>query len=152
MQKSKKIAGLCIAVLVALFVAYTPLEEALASHNGEPTMFVNGINAFSTHSYIYNVPVTATDLAVSLQIKNLEEKSNVRLTAIDSTGTVFTCPYTPVGFNLLVAECSISAPIPGIWTFTITSGAITSGPEPVGYSIAADTLEIDHVDTEAAQP
>lgn len=140
MQNRKTIAAISAVIAVAAIVGIsTTMPQAQASHYGEPTMFVNGINSYSTHSYIYTVNPGTADLDVALQIKDMKEKSNVRLTVMDPAGAVTMCPYTPAGFNLLVAECVISAPMPGIWTLSITSVALGSAPEPVGYSIAADT-------------
>ncbi len=144
----KKIAGLCsVVIAAALIIAYAPLEEAFASHNAEPSMWVNGINAYQTHSYIYNVagPMQYMDMSVALMIKDMEEKPNVKLTARDPTGLVTVCPIVAgtVGggpANLLVSECFFSPPALGIWTFTITAGAIMNNP--VGYAIAADTVTV----------
>ena len=132
-------SSIVLGVIVTVMVMTISVPSAQASHNAEPSMFVNGINAGSAHSYIYNVIPGAIDLDVALMIKDMEEKSNVQLSITDPVGVTTICPYTPAGFNLLVAECVLSFPVPGIWTLTITSGAIANNP--VGYAIAADTIE-----------
>jgi hypothetical protein len=143
---NKKIAFSTIAASTFAILALgigIPLQEAQASHNGEPTMWVNGINSYQTHSYIYAVPAAGDlDMSVALLIKDMEEKPNVTLWTTDPLGVVTVCPIAPgtVGggpANLLVSECFFSPPAPGIWTISITAGTITNNP--VGYAIAADT-------------
>jgi len=149
MHKYKKIAALSsVAVIAALFAVYLPLQDAAASHAAEPTMWVNGINAGQTHSYIYNVPPPTDfmDMSVALLIKDMEEKPNVRLTATDPAGVVTICPIAPGTAgggpaNLLVSECFFSPPMPGIWTFSIIAGPVMNNP--VGYAIAADTVIVN---------
>lgn len=128
------IAG--IAAITAGFMVFAPTVEA-ASADGEPTMFVNGINANQVNSYIYNVPVGSDEFRTALMIKDLEEKANVQLVAVDPLGVATICAVTPAAFNLLVSECTFAAPAAGIWTLSIVSGAV--GNTPLGYAIAADT-------------
>lgn len=128
--------------ITLLAVSMMAPQEVFASHNGEPTMWVNGINQGQIHSYIYNVPAGNLDMSVALLIKDMQEKPNVTLWTTDPLGVVTVCPIAPftVGggpANLLVSECFFSPPAPGIWTISITAGAITNNP--VGYAIAADT-------------
>jgi len=55
-------------VISLLAVSMMAPQEAFASHNGEPTMWVNGINDGQTHSYIYNVPAGNLGMSVLLVI------------------------------------------------------------------------------------
>jgi len=136
------LTAIASAIVISALVLGIPLQEAEASHNGEPTMWVNGINNGQTHSYIYTVPAGNLDMSVALLIKDMQEKPNVTLWTTDPLGIVTVCPVATVTAgggptNLLVSECFFSPPAPGIWTISITAGAITNAP--VGYAIAADT-------------
>ena len=131
-----------VAVFAIASMMFAFLPEAAASHNAEPTMWVNGINSGQTHSYIYSVTAPNLDMSVALLIKDMQEKQNVTLWTTDPAGVVTVCPTATVTVgggptNLLVAECYFSPPAVGIWTISITAGAITNNP--VGYAIAADT-------------
>ena len=150
MNKKSTISVLCgfvAALTIVSLVFGIPPQEALASHNGEPTMWVNGINDGQTHSYIYTVPAGNLDMSVALLIKDMQEKPNVTLWTTDPLGGVTVCPVATITVgggptNLLVSECFFSPPAPGIWTISITAGAITNAP--VGYAIAADTTHKDN--------
>ena len=136
------LSGLAAILTIASLVFGIPPQEALASHNGEPSMWVNGINDGQTHSYIYSVPAGNLDMSVALLIKDMEEKPNVSLWTTDPLGVVTVCPIATVTAgggptNLLVSECFFSPPAAGIWTISITAAGITNAP--VGYAIAADT-------------
>jgi len=145
-RKTKAIAAIsAVIAVVASLAVFAPMGIALASHNAEPTMWVNGINAHQSHSYIYMVPGPThnMDMAVALMIKDMEEKHHVKLSVTDQTGAVTGCPMSTVTTTgaqtlLLVSECFFSPPTPGLYTITITAGAI--GNNPVGYAIAADTV------------
>lgn len=123
------------AITSGLVMFAAPVEAASA--DGEPTMFVNGINANQSNAYIYNVPVGSDEFRTALMIKDLEEKANVQLVTVDPFGVVTVCPLTPAAFALLHSECTFMAPAAGIWTISIVSGAV--GNVPLGYAIAADT-------------
>ena len=73
------LSGLVAVLAIASLGFGIPPQEAEASHNGEPTMWVNGINDGQTHSYIYNVPAPNLDMSVALLIKDMAEKPNVVL-------------------------------------------------------------------------
>lgn len=147
MPNHKITIAIILVIAVILLVVIASIKQAEASHNAEPSMWVNGINAGQTHSYIYNVPgpTDMMDMSVALLIKDMEEKTNVTLWTTDPMGVVTVCPIAPftVGggpANLLVSECFFSPPTPGIWTISITAGAIMNNP--VGYAIAADTITV----------
>ncbi|MGI9229918.1 MAG: hypothetical protein ACR2P9_08680 [Gammaproteobacteria bacterium] len=126
------------AISIGIVSMNTEYAEA-ASADGEPTMFVNGINANQTNNYIYVVPPGSIEFGTALMIKDLEEKNNVYLNATDPFGFSTICPMAPLPpFKLLVSECSFFMPIPGIWNIAITAGPITNNP--LGYAIAADTI------------
>jgi len=136
------LTGIVVALAVTGLAFGIPPQEAAASHSGEPTMWVNGINKGQTHSYIYTVPSSGLDMSVALMIKDMAEKPNVVLSATNPLGATTICPISTVTTagvptSLLVSECFFSPPVPGIWTFSITAMAVTSNP--VGYAIAADT-------------
>lgn len=133
---SKYVTIAAIAALTTGLITFAPEAQA-ASADGEPTMFVNGINSNQVHSYIYNVPANSTEFGTALMIKDLQEKNNVSLVTIDPLGVAAICPVTPMAFSLLVSECNFMMPAAGIWTLSIVSGAI--GNTPLGYAIAADT-------------
>ena len=136
------LSGLVAVFAIASMMFAIP-QEAYASHNGEPTMWVNGINKGQTHSYIYNVPAPNLDMSVALLIKDMQEKPNVTLWTTDPLGVVTVCPVATVTAgggptNLLVAECFFSPPAVGVWTISITAGPGMIN-NPVGYAISADT-------------
>ncbi len=150
-MNKKKTASILFGIVTAIAVTGLlfgiPPQEAEASHNAEPSMWVNGINAGQTHSYIYMVPgpTNMMDMSVALLIKDMEEKQNVTLWTIDPMGVVTVCPIAlgTVGggpANLLVSECFFSPPAAGMWTISITAGPIMN--MPVGYAIAADTVTV----------
>ncbi len=141
------LTGIAAAFVISTLVLGMPLQEADASHNGEPSMWVNGINDGQTHSYIYNVPAGNLDMSVALLIKDMEEKPNVTLWTTDPLGLVTVCPVATITAgggptNLLVSECFFSPPAAGIWTISITAAGIINAP--VGYAIAADTTHQDN--------
>jgi len=136
------LTGFVTALAITGLVFGIPPQEAAASHLGEPTMWVNGINDGQTHSYIYNVPAPYLDMSVALLIKDMAEKPNVTLWTTDPFGAVTICPVATITAgggptNLLVSECFFSPPAVGIWTISITAAGVTNNP--VGYAIAADT-------------
>lgn len=141
------IAIISVIAVAASLAVVASIEQADASHNAEPSMWVNGINAGQTHSYIYNVPppTDMMDMSVALLIKDMEEKQNITFYATDPAGVATVCPIA-LGVagggpaNLLHSECFFTPPMPGIWTFTITAGPIMNAP--VGYAIAADTVTV----------
>ena len=127
--------------LVAAMIALMPFPSAEASANGEPTIWVEGINAGQIHNYIYNVPAGSGMFGASLLIDDLTEKANVRLTLTDPAGVATICPVTLVGgvgpAFLSVSECNMAAPLSGIWTVSVQGGPILNNA--VGYAVAADT-------------
>ncbi len=148
MPKNRTIAVLTAVIVTAAVIGITTsIEQASASHNVEPSMWVNGINAGQTHSYIYMVPPPTNnmDMSVALMIKDMEDKPNITFIATDPNGVATVCPIA-LGVagggpaNLLHSECFFTPPAPGIWTFSIVAGPIMNNP--VGYAIAADTVTV----------
>jgi len=129
--------------LVAGMIAFMPFQSADASANGEPTIWVEGLDPGQVHNYIYNVPVGSAVFGSALLIDDLTEKPNVRLTLIDPAGVATICPVTVVGgigpAFLSVSECNMPGPMPGTWKVQVLGGPIMNNA--VGYAVAADTAD-----------
>lgn len=139
-KKFRTIMAILPAAIAAMVFTMIVTMPVSASHNHEPTMWVNGINPGQTHTYIYQVNAANLDnLNFALMVKEFEAKPHVTLQVTPPGGAPVMCPITPAANTLLVAECNFQPPnIPtGIWQVSITAGPNLPFP-PVGYAISAD--------------
>ena len=138
-RKLKTIMTILPIAIAAMTLTIVVTAPVLASHNNEPTMWVNGINPGQTHTYIYQVNnPNLNNLNFALMVKEYNAKPNISLNVTPPGGAPVACPATPLVNRLLVAECSFAAPIAaGTWQVSVTAAAGLPNP-PAGYAISAD--------------